>query len=185
MLRASIGFRAHSGWAVAVAVAGGKAVERRRIELCDWLVPGSAQLYHAAASLPLPAAATYLRRCETASAAMAEQALRKLAADLAARGYRAARCVVLTGAGRPLGELAKTLASHPLIHTAEGEFYRATIAAACRRCGLPVFGTPERELCTRLAEGPALRAGLGPPWGRDEKLCALAAAERRPGKELS
>lgn len=175
MLKAIIGFRAHSGWAATVTAAGGKAIERRRIELCDCLVPGSAQPYHAAADLPLAEARSYLRRCAATSAAMAEQALRGLSADLASRGYRVARGVVLTGAGRPLSELAKTLASHPLIHTAEGEFYRAVIAEGCRRCGLPVFGMPERELCAHIAEGAALGAGLGRPWRRDEKLCALAA----------
>jgi hypothetical protein len=176
MLNATIGFRAHSGWAVAVAVAGGRAVERRRIELCDRLVPGSAQPYHTVVKRPLPDARKFIRRCAEISTAMAEQALRQLSEELAARSLPAARCVILTGSGRPLGELAKTLASHPMIHTAEGEFYRGVIAEACRRCTIPVYGVAERELCSRLEEGAELRADLGRPWRRDEKLCALAAS---------
>lgn len=41
MLKVALGMRAHSGWAVVVAVAGDDAVLRRRIELCDRAVPGS------------------------------------------------------------------------------------------------------------------------------------------------
>ncbi|HKE23054.1 MAG TPA: hypothetical protein VKB88_11745 [Bryobacteraceae bacterium] len=179
MLKATIGCRAHSGWAVAVTVAGGRAIERRRIELCDCLVSGSAQPYHAAAKLPLPEAHSYIRRCADISVAMAEQALRQLLADLAARNCRAARSIVLMGSGRLPGELAKTLASHPLIHTAEGEFYRGVIADAFRRCGVPVYGVAERELCERLEEGAELGRDLGRPWRRDEKLCALAASQQK------
>lgn len=176
MLKTSVGFRAHSGWAAAIAVAGGKAIERKRIELCDCLVAGSAQPYHAAAKLPLPEAETYLRRCSAVSGDMAEQAIRRLTAELAARNFQVTRCVIVIGSGRPLGELAKTLAAHPLIHTAEGEFYRRAIAEACGRCSLPLYGIPERDLCARLAEAEDLKGGLGRPWTRDEKLCALAAS---------
>ena len=180
MLDTAIGFRAHSGWAVAVAVAGGKAIERRRIELCDRLVGGSAQPYHAAAKMPLTKARDYLERCAQISAAMAEQAVRRLTGELAARGYRAAQGFILLGAGRPAGELVKTLASHPLIHTAEGDFYREAIREACRRCGVPADGIKERDLCARLDEAAELGKALGRPWRRDEKLCALAALSAIP-----
>jgi hypothetical protein len=180
MLNAAIGFRAHSGWAVAVAVAEGKAIERRRIELCDCLLAGSAQPYHTAAKMPLTKAGNYLERCAQISAAMAEEAVRKMTADLTARGYHAVRGFIVLGSGRPLGELAKTLASHPLIHTAEGEFYREAIREGCRRCGVPTGGVKERDLCARLDDAAELGKTLGRPWRRDEKLCALAALSAIP-----
>jgi hypothetical protein len=174
---AGIGFRAHSGWAVAVAVVDGKAIMRWRIETCDCLMAGSAQPYHAAAKMPLPEARRFLKRCAGISTAMAEQAVRKITAELAAGGYCASRCAILLGSGRPLGELEKTLASHPLIHTAEGEFYREILRAACRRRGLPIEGIKERDLRARLGEAADLGRTLGPPWRQDEKLCALAGLQ--------
>jgi hypothetical protein len=175
MLKASLGFRAHSGWAAVVAVSGGAAVDRSRIELCDCLIAGSAQPYHAAAGMRLNEAEAYLERCAGISTAMAEAAVQKLIAGLAARRYRVVRGSILLGSGRPLGSLAATLASHPLIHTAEGEFYRDAIRQACRRCGLPVLGIKERDLCPRISEVVDLGKMLGPPWRQDEKLCCLAA----------
>jgi len=175
MLKAVIGFRAHSGWAVGVAIAAGAAIDRRRIDLCDCLVAGSAQPYHAAARLPLRQAEAYLKGCAEISAAMAEAAMRKVVEDLAARGYGVTGCSILLGSGRPLGELAKTIAAHPLIHTAEGEFYRDAIREACRRCGLAVRGIKERDLAPLVGEVAELGKALGPPWRQDEKLCALAA----------
>ena len=170
-LKTTIGFRTHSGWAVAVAMAGGEPVERRRIDLCDCLIAGSAQPYHAAAEMPFRQAEAHLKRCEEISAAMAEAAVQRLVKDLAARGYGVTGCSILLASGRPLADLAKILAAHPMIHTAEGEFYRE----ACRRCGLPVLGIKERELCPLVAEVAGLGKGMGPPWRADEKLCALAA----------
>jgi len=172
---ATIGFRTHSGWAVAVAMAGGEPVERRRIDLCDCLIAGSAQPYHAAARMPFRRAEAHLKRCEEISAAMAEAAVQTLVKDLAARGYAVTGCSILLASGRPPGDLAKTLAAHPLIHTAEGEFYRAAVREACRGCGLPVHGIKERELCPLVAEVAGLGKAMGPPWRADEKLCALAA----------
>jgi hypothetical protein len=175
MLKATVGFRARSGWAVAVAVAKGAVIDRRRFELCDRLAVGSAQPYHAAARMPLPKAEAYLKRCAGLSAAMAEAEVRKLMADLAARGYRVAGCSILLASGHLSSDLAKTLASHPMIHTAEGEFYREAIREGCRRCGLRAGGIKERELCSRVTEAAVFGKALGPPWRSDEKLCCLAA----------
>lgn len=185
MLKAAVGFRAHSGWAVAVTVAGGEAIDRRRIEICDCLMPGSAQPYHHVARRPLAEAERFLKQCAEISTAMAEAAVRRLVADLAVSGYRASGCTILLGSGRPLGELSKTLASHPLIHTAEGEFYRDALREGCRRCGLAVNGIKERDLCSRLDEAAGLGKKLGPPWRQDEKLCALAALGNWPTEDVA
>ena len=176
-LSAAIGFRAHSGWAVAVAVAGGEVVERRRIDLCDCLIPGSAQPYHTAARMALDEAEAYLKRCANISAGMAEADVGKMAAALRSGGYGVRCCAILLGAGRVPDHLAKVLASHPMIHTAEGEFYREAIREGCRRCGLPVHGVKERDLRPRLAEVAKLGSRLGPPWRQDEKLCTIAGLQ--------
>jgi hypothetical protein len=74
-----------------------------------------------------------------------------------------------------------------LIHTAEGEFFRAAIRQGCESCGLAVSGVKERDLaaCTASALGipgeellrriADLGKLAGPPWRQDEKLCAMAS----------
>ena len=73
-----------------------------------------------------------------------------------------------------------------MIHTAEGEFFRAAIKRANETCALPVTGIKEREILNRgVAElglpveeiqGRMLELGrpIGPPWRQDEKLATLA-----------
>jgi hypothetical protein len=186
---AAIGFRVHSGWAAMVAVAGPvtspMVVRRCRIELSDRAIGGSKQPYHTAEPMRLDEAAEYLRRCSDCTAAMARKALREVVGAMS--GFRVAGACLLLASGRPLPNLAGILASHALIHTAEGEFYRAAVRDACEHCGLPQIGVKERD----LAEGAgrvlgrsreelqgsvtALGKGLGPPWQQDQKLAALAA----------
>ena len=91
------------------------------------------------------------------------------------------------GAGKPLPELAKILAAHPLIHTAEGVFFRNVLVIACGACGLNVIRTTEREVLDECAAAlritgaelqsrlSAMGKEMGPPWTQDEKLSAAAA----------
>jgi hypothetical protein len=63
----ALGFRAHSGWTIAVAVAGSLdnpfVLERRRIETADPSIPGSRQPYHAAERLDVRKAENLIRLC--------------------------------------------------------------------------------------------------------------------------
>jgi hypothetical protein len=194
---AALGFRAHSGWAVAVAVTGSPGnpivlpivpivLERRRIEIADAAIPGSRQPYHAAASLDVGKAETLIGRCRESSASLAAGAIAALVARLS-ESYRLVGSGILFGSGRPLPELAAILRSHPFIHTAEGEFFREVLAGASQRCSLPVTRVKEAEAWERAAavchlELQALQErigtlgrSLGPPWRQDEKLASLAA----------
>src|SRR5580704_11924248 len=148
--KAALGFRAHSGWAVMVAV-GGEAsspvvLERRRLELVKPEIPGSVQPYHRAKDMKLEDAEAFLRRCAGAADEMAGAGLRDALAALAGRGYQVIGCAVLMAAGRRGGDLASILRSHPAIHTAEGEFFRNALRAAAESEGLAVTGVKEREL---------------------------------------
>lgn len=108
--------------------------------------------------------------------------------ELAARKYRVRTSAILTASGRSLPSLEKILSSHALIHTAEGEFFRATIHKACEEAGLAVMRLRERELEEDIEKTFGSKANhlkqsvsgfgkrLGPPWTQDEKLAALAAA---------
>jgi hypothetical protein len=193
--RAALGFRSHSGWAALVVVAGASGtpgggvpdvIERRRVQTADSCISGSLQPYHAAKEMQLAEAEAFLDRCGAAIRRMAETAVREAVAELAAKGYNVAGACVLLGSGRPATGLAATLRSHPMIHTAEGDFFRGALKAACESCGLPVLGVKEKDLLRQAAAALGVTADhlqlrvadlgkrLGPPWRQDEKLCAIA-----------
>ena len=187
---AAIGFRAHSGWAAAVAVVHAadeapSVIARRRIDLLEH--GRTAQPYHAAARLNIHEAEELVRNCATRAATLASIGLRGIIDDLRQLGHSAAGCALLLASGRPLPELAKILASHALIHTAEGELFRDGLRAATRECGLRLIEIKERDLLTRAGadlhlsvariekELAAMGKAIGPPWRQDEKLAALVA----------
>ncbi len=189
--RAAIGFRAHSGWAALVAVAGStgspEVIARRRIEIADAAIPGSKQPFHAAEPLPFKDAEKFLKRCADSTQRLAREALQAAIDGLRDKRYEAAGCGIILGSGRALPELRAILASHALIHTAEGEFYRNALVEAGEHCGLPVFGVKERELYERASAQlhtpvdklqqrvAELGRSIGPPWTQDQKYAALVA----------
>jgi hypothetical protein len=186
-----LGFAPHSGWAAVVVLAGSgaapKVLARERIELCDAALEGSKQPYHAIEALPLSEARRRLSRLEVSALALATQALRTLALRAHAAGATLRVAGILDSSGRSGANLAAILASHALIHTADGNHFRAALAQACSAEGLRVTRVPQRELAERAAavlhQTPLqLRAAvdslgrdLGPPWGADQKDAALLA----------
>jgi len=145
------------------------------------------QPYHAAEGLPLSSARKLLRRCEEGSRRLALQAFRAAISEVEKSGHRAVVCGLLTSSGRPLGELADTLASHAKIHTADGEHFRDAIARGAGRLCLGLVKSREREVwddtavrlktpaATLQARIAAIGKTLGPPWRQDEKLATIAA----------
>jgi hypothetical protein len=162
-----------------------RVIRRWRLELADRSIAGSIQPYHSAVRMVFDDAEKYLQRCSRATADMAQKAIRDAVSEL--RDYQVKGASVLLASGRPLPGLAGILASHALIHTAEGEFYRAALRDACASCGVPETGIKERELVAeaslalgRSAEDlqstvAAFGKTVGSPWRQDEKLSALAA----------
>lgn len=188
---AALGFRVHSGWAAVVAVGGNPrapvVVDRRRIELADHSIPGSVQPFHAGKGLDIKKAEKFLERCTESTDALAEAALRQMSAALSDKGLQVIGTCLVLPSGRPVGTLESTLASHAMIHTAEGEFFRQAIRRASEKSSVPVTGIKEREIFERASSDLGLSLKklqqhivemgrvLGPPWGQDEKLAALAA----------
>jgi hypothetical protein len=192
MKPAAIGVKMHSGWGILVAVSGSlnsvEIVERRRIVITDPAIPRANQPYHYAATLSLPEAEQHLARCTTVSERLSSAAISETIEALVKRDYRVVGAAVLLASGRPLPSLPEVLGAHPLIHTAEGEFFRRVIERAFDRLKVPVTEIRERDL-DRFAEtvmgdasGPLQTAiagsgsSLGPPWTKDHKLAAFAAA---------
>jgi hypothetical protein len=190
--RAAIGLRAHSGWAAFVVVAeDGRSspvvVGRSRIEMVDPKSPQCVQPYHAAEGLPLPRAEALVEGCTAVARRFALSSFENAVGALKDAGHTLVGCGLLLSAARPASSLAAILASHALIHAAEGDLFRDALARAAEACRLPLTRVREKEL---LAEaGRALRLGeealrarlnamgkeIGPPWRQDEKLAALVA----------
>jgi hypothetical protein len=190
-MKAAVGFRAHSGWAAVVVLAGPPrspiVIHRSRIELVPQDTHSAKQPYHAAEAMSLPQAEKFIRRSIEDTERMAQRALRALVDELRAKGYQVKGCGLLLGSGRPLGSLAATLASHALIHAAEGNLFREALQHASQHCRLPVTGTRERELHSAAVKALRMPLGklqaslvamgrtVGPPWALDQKHAALAA----------
>lgn len=182
----ALGVRCHSGWAAYVVLGGSLAapqiLKRGRLELCDASIKGSKQPFHEAEPMPFDRAERYISKCEAATSRLARNALR----ELVRRHGALYACCVLTASGRSLPGRREILASHALIHAAEGEFYRDAIFGAAEQIGIPVFRVRERDLeaaADRLPGSGNERATLiaqfgkqvGSPWRQDEKLSAVGA----------
>ena len=115
--------------------------------------------FHAAAEMKPSAAEEWIERVREHALVNARRGLSPLVAKVSV-------CAIVAKEGRP-GNLANVLASHPHIHTAEGFFYRDVFREACT---VPVNIVPPSSL--DVSKVGKLSA---PPWGRDQKLAALAA----------
>ncbi len=191
MRRAALGFRAHSGWACAILFVRSQdeveVADRRRIELCDAKIAGSRQPFHQAESMTFAEAEAYLARCAAATDDFARRAVAQFCNVAREANLRLVGACILTASGKPLPDLPAILASHALIHAAEGEFFRDALARACRAQTLKVSRLKEKEATPRMAERLGISEGalkarlaeigkpLGPPWSEDQKLASLAA----------
>jgi len=191
MREAALGVRVHSGWAAMVAVALEKdepvVLSRERPHLVKVFNYSYRQPYHTAEKMPLEEARAFLSQVRAEARSLAYDALGRMSARLQEAGCRLSRCALLLASGRELPELERILASHALIHTADGELFRESILYASEKCGHGVLAVRERELLGRAAkalrrkEAALLRRAtevgreMGAPWSQDEKFAMLAA----------
>ncbi len=148
---------------------------------------GSKQPYHAAAAPGCSDPASLIRELHRRSEDLATRAISNLVDEIRNDGSAVVAAGIIFASGRPLPELAMILRSHPLLHTAEGEFFRLVLVSACEHCGIAVIRVKEREIWEKASGVLGCSVGdlerclnglsksLGPPWTRDEKLASLAA----------
>src|SRR2546427_10970951 len=189
--QAAIGFRVHSGWAAAVAVCVDKGspvvLARQRVHLVETFTYEFRQPYHTAEKMLLGQAREFIARMQVEARRLAYRAVRELESRTQEQGVKLTRCGLLLSSGRPLPALERILASHALIHTADGELFREALLHASARCGLRDFTIKEKELvdCAenilRLKSAVLMRRvtelgrPFGAPWSQDEKFATLAA----------
>jgi len=129
----------------------------------------------------------FISRMQAEARRLAYRAICDVQSELQKQGLKLTRCALLLASGRPLPALEKILASHALIHTADGELFRDALLHASKRCGLQEFTIKEKELLERAGQVfrtkpkelmrrvTELGRPLGSPWSQDEKFATLAA----------
>ena len=169
----ALGWRSHSGWAVfVVARRPGPAPDvlaRGRVDLVKGSLPR--QPYHAIVEggLSLRAGSALIARVEKAAVTAA------IAATESAVNDHSVAAVGVVGRNRNVpDELERILASHALLHAAEGDLFERALIDAATHVGLPVLLVEPHGITI----GPALDGAgkvLGPPWQKDHKHAAAAA----------
>lgn len=186
-MQATIGFRAKSGCAVAVLLAGPAAtprvIEHRVLALSDPGVPATRQPYHAGIGVAQTDAATL----QQLTAQVRRYGAQSIAGWLAAcrdAGYQ------LAGAGVVVGSRVdpeRILNPHIRAHAAEGRLFRSVVEDAVGADGLAYTTFVELELFAHAAavltrseaslkgDLAALGHGLNRPWRQEQKAAAAAA----------
>ena len=203
--QAAVGFRVHSGWAAVVAVCVEKGAPvvlvKQRVHLVETFTYEFRQPYHTAEKMLEGQPREFIARMQAEARRLAYRAVRELESRTQEQGVKLTRCGLLLASGRPLPVLEKILASHALIHTADGELFREALLHASARCGLLDFRIKERELLDLAGRAfrrkPAdimrrvteLGRSLGSPWSQDEKFATMAAwlalrVSRKSGGEM-
>ena len=191
MDQAAAGFRVHSGWAAVVVVwleKGAPVVlERKRAHLVKTFSYTFRQPYHTAEKMVLTEARKFVAQVQKEARELAHRVIREMQSDLENLKSKLTRGSLLLASGRPLPDLEKILASHALIHTADGELFREAIVHGCTCCGLKTVRIKERELLENAGRAMHLKPAellrkvtelgkpLGSPWSQDEKFATLAA----------
>jgi hypothetical protein len=191
MKHAAVGFRVHSGWTalVAISLEGGspRVLLRQRPQLVKKFTYEFRQPYHSAEKISPAEGRSFISFVKAEARSLGYQAIRSARTSLREQGYELTRCALLLASGRPLPALPRILASHSLIHTADGELFREALLHASKRCGVETFTTkesglvetasealslPSEEIVRRVAD---LGGEVGAPWAQDEKCSALVA----------
>jgi hypothetical protein len=160
-MRSALGLSVHTGWGVAVVVAGTLECPHILTQARITVLPEPDRFcYHRAAAMPRAAAESWLAERKRVAIEHARSAL----VPLLSQDVVVAAIVATEG---PPGPLERMLASHPRWHAAETLFYRDVFRAAL---------SIDVRLVTPRSLDPSRVGKLAPaPWGRDQKLAALAA----------
>jgi len=189
--QAALGFRVHSGWTALVALAleegEPRVLARQRLHLVETFTYQFRQPYHTAEKMPFEKAGPFVATMAAEAKRLAEAAIRVVHSDLHKQGYELGRAGLLLASGRTLPALEKILASHALIHTADGELFREALLSASKQFELAVFTIKERDLVAAASQTlrlkpdvltrrlTALGKPFGAPWSQDEKSATLAS----------
>ncbi|MGB8524092.1 MAG: hypothetical protein WCD43_14090 [Candidatus Acidiferrales bacterium] len=160
---------------------------RQKVHLVENFTYKLRQPYHTAKRMSPDEGRAFVARVQAKARQLAYRAIRDLHDSLQAQGYRLIRCGLVLASGRPLPRLAQILASHALIHTADGELFRGALLHASARCDFESVTVKEKELLSEASRVLRLKPDdltrriadlgreIGPPWSQDERFASLVA----------
>ena len=174
---------------VALSVSKGEpcVLARERLHLVETFTYKFRQPYHTAKRASADEGRAFIARVRAEARRLAYRAIHDLQSSLQEQGCELTRCGLVLASGRPLPPLPQILASHALIHTADGELFRGAILHAGARCGFGRAPVKEKELLSEASRVLRLKPNdltqqiadlgreIGPPWSQDEKFASLAA----------
>lgn len=175
-----------------MVVLGGTAaapelLARARVQLIDDQDAESKQPYHAVEFLCVEEATGRLDGYMAVATRLAQDFIRARSEQFKERGIAIRSVGIIDSSSRKQISLPSILASHALIHAADGDHFRNALCVAAEQCRLQVYRVPARDLeqhagkCLRLpvdrmlATVKNLGLGKGAPWGADQKKAALLA----------
>jgi len=160
-MQRALGITVHTGWGACVVV-GGSLLRPEVVasEVIEVLGDPERFCFHHAAEMKLAAAERLTQRLRLKALANARRALAPLIAQ------NVAVCAIVAKEG-PAGDLEAMLTSHARIHTGEGYFYRDIFRDAST--------VPARIVPPASLDASTVGRLAPAPWGRDQKLAALAA----------
>ena len=160
-MQRAIGISVHTGWGACVVVGG--SIRQPEIvgnEVIKLLGDAERFCFHRAAEMKPAAAEEWLARVRAKALAQARGALATLMAQ------DVGVCAIVAKDGIP-ENMEAALATHMRIHSAEGFFYRDVFRDACPvLCHIVPAASLDITAVGKLA---------AKPWGRDQKLAAVAA----------
>jgi hypothetical protein len=155
----ALGITLHTGWGACVIVGGSlRAPEIFANEVIEILGDSERFCFHLAADMEYTSAEKWIARVKEKAVANARRALSPLLAQ------KVGVCAIVAKEGSA-GDLRDVLKSHPRLHSAEGFFYRDVLRDACT--------VPTRIVAPQLLDLSKVPK-CASPWGRDQKLAALA-----------
>jgi hypothetical protein len=187
-IRAALGFRVKSGWAMAVLLCGTRNEPRlitcREVLLSDPEIPQSKQPYHAALNLPAGEARAVTESLCRAVRAAANQSVGELLKQVVAEGYQARGAACVVGS---LVDPATLHNEHIRAHGLEGQLFRTALEAALGKHNISCMTMLEKGAYDSASHASAvsvvrlkrmvnaLGASRDGSWRAEEKLAALAA----------
>ncbi|HEV7644563.1 MAG TPA: hypothetical protein VGO50_11515 [Pyrinomonadaceae bacterium] len=188
MKTAVIGFRAKTGKAIAIALAGKQKTPeflgRWNVSLHDPEIPATYQPHHEVMELPWAEAQRAVRVLERSIEKITIAVLKELARELKGQGFDLA-CVAAVGS--PDRNLEKIGNFHIRAHAAEGILFRRVIETAAEKRRLNWRSFSDRDILHKAAEAldlpeekvtdtlTSIGKIAGRPWRQDERIAALAA----------
>jgi hypothetical protein len=183
----AIGFRAKTGRAICVALAGPadapELLWRGETALIDPAMPETGGPYHQVMELPWEEGQVALQPLVARIERIASTAVASLMHRFAAQGGKVRALGVAGSTDRSLARIGN---EHIRAHAAEGILFRLVLESAARQNGLKCRGFDDKQVMEIAAAelGGAARvtahlkllgAQAGPPWRADERAAAAAA----------